>query len=100
MEENIILLLEWREIDEYIYNDPPPDSTDSDAYTIWRKSDKMAGGIIFMGISPEHFEHIPEESTEQEKWDAIVNRFERKNLLKKLGACLPFYTPTMEWRKV
>ena len=86
-------LLCYRELDDYLVDDPPEDPAE---LLIWRKNDHKAKCLIGMSISDAYLEQIAHGDTAKQQWQLILNIFEKHTLLNKLAARRRFYTATMK----
>ena len=91
--QKIVLLLSLKDLDEFIEENPPTDTTE---LAKWNRKDRKARAIIGLSLSDEHLEHVCDVETAKEIWTVILNVFERHTLLNKLSARRNFYTVTME----
>ena len=87
------LILGFKELDEYIDQDPP--ALDASEYPAWRKGDRKAMGIIGLSLSDDHLEQFQHAETAKEMWTLICEIYEKHTLLNKLAARRRFYTATM-----
>ena len=91
--QKIVLVLALKDLDDSIERDPP---RAVGRLIEWKKNDRKARAIIALSLSDEHLEHVRDVETAKEMWRAIVDVFERHNLLNKPSDRRRFYTVTME----
>lgn len=89
----IQLVLSFKELDEYIEDDPP--EPESDNYRKWRRGDNKAKAVIGLTLSDTHLEQVHHAQTAKDMWKMIIDIFEKHTLLNKLAARRRFYTATM-----
>jgi gag-polypeptide of LTR copia-type len=95
--QKIELLLAFRDLDEVVFGDPPPDmATDEEAGYAFKKLDAKAKAVIGLTLSDEHLEHVRDAQTAADMWKCLMNAFQRCSLLNKLAARRRFYTVSME----
>jgi hypothetical protein len=64
--QKIELLLAFRDLDEIVFGDPPPDmATDEEVAYAFKKLDAKAKAVIGLTLSDEHLEHASEMRTRQ-----------------------------------
>ena len=95
--KRIQFVLSYRELDDYIDEDPPErDTEDYPAlYTAWKKKDKKTQAIIGLNLSDKYLEQVSHAETAKEMWTILCDVFEKHTLLNKLAARRRFYTATM-----
>ena len=86
-------LLCYRELDDFLVDDPPEDPAE---LLMWRKNDHKAKCLIGMSISDSYIEQIAHGDTAKTQWQLILNIFEKHTLLNKLSARRRFYTAMMK----
>ena len=92
--QKVELVLAFRELDDLITEQTPPD--DADEVLKWKKKDAKAKAVIGLTLSDEHLDHVRDAETAFEMWKAILNIFQRRTLLNKLRARRNFYSVQME----
>ena len=85
-------ILALKDLDNFLEDDPPTDSTQLAA---WTKKDKKAQAIIGLTLSNDLLENVRDVNSTKNMWLAIKNVFERHTLLNKLSARRKFYSATM-----
>jgi gag-polypeptide of LTR copia-type len=94
--QKIELLLPFRDLDEVVFGDPPPDmATDEEVAYAFKKLDEKAKAVIGLTLSDEHLEHVRDAQTAADVWKCLMNVFQRCSLLNKLAARRRFYTVSM-----
>ena len=94
MKHKIQLLLALRDVDQYVFDDIPENAT-SDERRKWIRGDAKAKAVIGLTLSDDYLQHVLGYSSAKETWEAILNVFERHNLLNKRAARRDFYTVSM-----
>ena len=73
--QKIVLLLSLKDLDEFIEENPPTDTTE---LAKWNRKDRKARAIIGLSLSDEHLEHVCDVETAKEIWTVILNVFSAK----------------------
>jgi gag-polypeptide of LTR copia-type len=95
--QKIELLLAFRDLDELVFGDPPPDmATDEEVPYAFKRLDAKAKAVIGLTLSDEHLEHVRDAQTAAKMRKCLMNVFQRCSLLNKLAARRRFYTVRME----
>ena len=95
--KRIQFVLSYRELDDYIDDDPPKQGTEDypALHSAWKKKDKKTQAIIGLHLSDKYLEQVSHAETAKEMWNMICDIFEKHTLLNKLAARRRFYTATM-----
>jgi hypothetical protein len=95
--QKIELLLAFRDFDEVVFGDPPPDmATDEEVAYAFKRLDAKAKAVIGLTLSDEHLEHVRDAQTAADMWKCLMNVFQRCSLLNKLAMRRRFYAVSME----
>ena len=86
-------VLALKDLDNFLEDEPPTDSTQLAA---WTKKDRKAQAIIGLTLSNDLLENVRDVNSTKNMWLAIKNVSERHTLLNKLSARKKFYSATME----
>lgn len=92
--KRIRFVLSIRELDEFVDEDPPNES--SPEYKSWLKRDKKAQAVIGLSLTDTHLEQVQHATSAKEMWAIICDIFEKHTLLNKLAARRCFYSASMD----
>lgn len=86
-------LLILKDLEKFLYCDPPSSDTSTAAQiALWREKDMKGQAIIGFSLSNGLLENNREVISTKDMWTSVKNVFERHTLLNKLLARRKFYT--------
>ena len=95
--QRVQYLLAMKDLDDYIYDDPPTaaDDPDGSKSSKWARGDRKAKAVIGLTLSDDYLTHVRDIKSAKDMFKSLTDLFERTTLLNIIVARRKFYTANM-----